>query len=542
MLEYCQNNKLIILLAPTLWYADQDGDGYGDPNTVVSSCTPPQNYVQNNTDQCPNETGTVAGCPTLEQQQENYIYTRSYQVALQNAPTTTTPDQAIGNITYFDGLGRSKQHIAIAAGGQQQQIINPQDYDGLGRSTKAHLPYAVASNHYNYRANAFVAQSAFYQTEKYEHTQNPYTETVIEASPLGKAIATAAPGNPWQYQKDNYEITAPVYAPYPTTASYDNYWKLGELFFEEGDGINDDLGNEDDGDRLDQNFIRIQIRQGNLSLDMHKDIHTSINRLPLGKIRKLDISPAITQLDLGALVTTTGDATGYHLSIKNNYLVIANPQGSTLLPSNMEVAITKSLASLQVVTAYESVTALSPMVRNTYSFNIANEVQRFDVVLNASGIPSLQANGMYAPKTLRKMQTKDENWKPSDQNDHTMVSYTNTQGQVILKRGYNNQIAHDTYYIYDDYGNLTYVLPPKVTIADGVSQTELTELAYQYRYDTRNRPIAKKTPGKGWEYLVYNNLRSVSIKPRCKAKRKQSVVIYQIRCLRTCGVYREYYR
>ena len=68
----------------------------------------------------------------------------------------------------------------------------------------------------------------------------------------------------------------------------------------------------------------------------------------------------------------------------------------------------------------------------------------------------------------------------------------------------------DTYYIYDDFGNLTYVIPPKVTTNDGVSTTELAELCYQYKYDYRNRLIEKKIPGKGdantWESIVYNKL------------------------------------
>ncbi|SHJ44655.1 RHS repeat domain-containing protein, partial [Aquimarina spongiae] len=56
------------------------------------------------------------------------------------------------------------------------------------------------------------------------------------------------------------------------------------------------------------------------------------------------------------------------------------------------------------------------------------------------------------------------------------------------------------------FGNLSYVLPPKVTVANGVSQSELAELCYQYKYDYRNRLVEKKIPGKGWEYIVYNKL------------------------------------
>ena len=83
----------------------------------------------------------------------------------------------------------------------------------------------------------------------------------------------------------------------------------------------------------------------------------------------------------------------------------------------------------------------------------------------------------------------------------------------MLKRTYadlspfggDTEGAHDTYYVYDDYGNLTYVIPPKVT-TNSVSATELNELCYQYKYDHRNRLVEKKLPGKGWEDIVYNKL------------------------------------
>ncbi len=66
--------------------------------------------------------------------------------------------------------------------------------------------------------------------------------------------------------------------------------------------------------------------------------------------------------------------------------------------------------------------------------------------------------GHYDANTLYKTITKDENWTSGK--DHTTEEFTNKQGQVILKRTFNDNEPHDTYYIYDDFGNLTYVLPP----------------------------------------------------------------------------------
>ncbi|MFD2185156.1 DUF6443 domain-containing protein, partial [Aquimarina celericrescens] len=142
--------------------------------------------------------------------------------------------------------------------------------------------------------------------------------------------------------------------------------------------------------------------------------------------------------------------------------------------------------------------------------NEANEVTHFKVTFANADTekPQLVKEAYYPENTLQLTITKDENWAPNQTHpdDHTTREYTNHLGQVILKRTFNGGIEHDTYYVYDDYGNLTYVLPPKVDVSDGISNTELAELCYQYTYDYRNRMIEKKVSGKGREYIIYNKL------------------------------------
>ena len=150
-------------------------------------------------------------------------------------------------------------------------------------------------------------------------------------------------------------------------------------------------------------------------------------------------------------------------------------------------------------------------IKFDWRHNTANEVVRFDVDFtnNDTESPSLTKDGYYLANELYVSITKDENWTTADGDNRTTREYKDKQGRVVLKRTFASTSsataeAHDTYYVYDDFGNLTFVLPPKVTITDGVSNTELAELCYQYRYDYRNRLVEKKIPGKGLESMIYD--------------------------------------
>src|SRR5690606_12280227 len=61
-----------------------------------------------------------------------------------------------------------------------------------------------------------------------------------------------------------------------------------------------------------------------------------------------------------------------------------------------------------------------------------------------------------------------------------------------------------TYYVYNEYDQLAFVVPPLAAVAPSVTTIILDNLCYQYRYDGRNRLVEKKLPGKGWEYRVYD--------------------------------------
>ena len=150
-------------------------------------------------------------------------------------------------------------------------------------------------------------------------------------------------------------------------------------------------------------------------------------------------------------------------------------------------------------------------IKLDYQTNDAQEVKRFRVGTTWNGSIglydiSLIDDGFYDPNQLYKIITKNENWKPSDGKNNTTEEFKDKEGHVLLQRNYNNNDPHETYYVHDQYGNLTYVIPPNVTTANNLSTAVLEGLCYQYKYDYRNRLVEKKLPGKQWEYIVYDKL------------------------------------
>jgi hypothetical protein len=128
---------------------------------------------------------------------ENFIYTETPQKAVKSATYSSLPaTDKHKSVTYFDGLGRPMQTIAIGQGGNGEDIITPITYDGFGRQDKDYLPYTASSTG-AYRTDAFTGVVNFYNTEKYENTANPFSQKEFEVSPLNRVLQQAAPGNAW---------------------------------------------------------------------------------------------------------------------------------------------------------------------------------------------------------------------------------------------------------------------------------------------------------------------------------------------------------
>ncbi len=201
------------------------------------------------------------------------------------------------------------------------------------------------------------------------------------------------------------------------------------------------------------------------------------------------------------------------------------------------------------------------VVRMSYrSNNTADSVNIYEV--DVTGATPVTSTEWYDAGELRVVATQDEQ-------GNEVIEFTDKLGRVVSKRVESGDVSNpwaETYYIYDDYGNLSVVLPPEairaiseddfsvvpqgytlantnitvnsgnytggsylyangasVTIDPGVTldpgveiipyelsqsanESFLAQWAFQYNYDHRNRMVEKRVPGSGWVYMVYDKL------------------------------------
>ena len=120
---------------------------------------------------------------------------------------------------------------------------------------------------------------------------------------------------------------------------------------------------------------------------------------------------------------------------------------------------------------------------------------------------TIQVKGYYADSTLFCKHLIDE-----DGNEQ--LEYKDLIGNIVLKRqvlkNTDSTITNvDTYYVYDDYMNLRYVLPPDVSAELNVNESygdasDIAKLSYYYQYDGYGREVKTHIPGCEDEVKAYD--------------------------------------
>ncbi|SDI41298.1 DUF6443 domain-containing protein, partial [Chryseobacterium jejuense] len=138
-------------------------------------------------------------------------------------------------------------------------------------------------------------------------------------------------------------------------------------------------------------------------------------------------------------------------------------------------------------------------VKFDYETNIDGEVKKYVATFNYSTFTSdINIPGHYGGGQLYKNTITDEDGNKT-------IEFKNGKGQVLLiRKEVNATEKADTYYVYNNYNQLAFVIPPLASVLPAIDTTTLNNLCYQYKYDGKNRLVEKKLPGKGWEFMVYD--------------------------------------
>jgi RHS repeat-associated protein len=249
---------------------------------------------------------------------------------------------------------------------------------------------------------------------------------------------------------------------------------------------------------------------------------------------KTDVNEPVLYDDYGRnarkYLPVTKGATGWY---KSDLLDINNAYVSNLNYTNGEGDLVKDDTKSYSETVYESSPLNRPLqdfgtgqswrdnnkyVLHQYPVNDATIEQVIAWSVSA-GLPVRSAvsntavsGGNYTTGQLMIKSTTDEQ-------GNEVREYVDKEGHTILKKveavagaALNSNTGWaQTYYIYDDFGLLRFVLQPELvkklvtatTWADPTA-TDLGRFAFQYQYDSRNRMTSKQVPGAQPVYMVYD--------------------------------------
>ncbi|WP_175621279.1 DUF6443 domain-containing protein [Chryseobacterium schmidteae] len=224
-----------------------------------------------------------------------------------------------------------------------------------------------------------------------------------------------------------------------------------------------------------------------------KDLVAPVIYDPFGRQSKTLLPVPVTTSNYGIHNTTEADV--------NNYYGIANAFSEQKIEAS-PLARVFEVANAGAEWAMSS----GHTTKMQYLTNIeSDQVKRYNTEVswaNATLTTTISSITLYNPNQLSKSVVTDEDGKIT-------TEFKNSEGQTILLRKGNGAAKLDTYYIYNVYNQLAFVISPKaeqqITVNNNVITSQiLNELCYQYVYDNRFRQVEKKLPGKGWEYMVYD--------------------------------------
>ena len=214
----CAENGVDVILSTDAlddrWYNSiQSTSPLSETNELNTSLTPKTVYLERNIEgNCVLRTPYVID-HTFSLKCENHLNFIKVTNPLESSDVVTPSLDLQQSISYFDGLGRPIQEIAIKGSPTEKDIVTPLAYDANGREPIKYLPFVPGSVDGIFNENAVSAQGSydnsphqqFYTnpSDRIARDSEPYSTSIFEPSPLNRIIKQGASGEIWQPDSDH---------------------------------------------------------------------------------------------------------------------------------------------------------------------------------------------------------------------------------------------------------------------------------------------------------------------------------------------------
>jgi RHS repeat-associated protein len=333
-------------------------------------------------------------------------------------------------IVYFDGVGRQLQSVETQNSPGKRDVIIPFVYDDFDREAMKYLAYTDGTDG-RYKTDALIVgtgtdlekyraskQYLFYQSGgTLANDQFPYSESRYEKNPLNRINLEGAAGSVWQ--------------PSQAVVGY------ADIDFFETWSFQDFLTSNASGGgnvsvTIKQNVMTVSFSAGFMSTTMKT-----------GAVKHVDV-PDLYDVDLGSIASGK-----YHASIKNGFIYIDPIGGTSEAITGFSATFTVNLTTSGVV---------DRVMKKWYDYNSPGEVLMFTYskasTSNTFGTVFLAEATYYSAGQLHKTRTIDEH-------KNETFEFFDKEDRVILRKIQSPTGYAQTYYIYDDFGNLICVLQPE---------------------------------------------------------------------------------